>query len=159
MGKIENQNEKPFTEANVCNRDLVIQMLKYEDSIILGNEGEQIYRNPLFKPRVSLTPEYAIHRLVLSHFGFDTTDTSVENYRKIFVHYYNSPTNYDKEVLSSVAYMRENKCVYYTKPIVNVGDIIPDVMLYNLDGNTTTTLYATLANDFDYAFVAGYSSS
>lgn len=159
MGKQDSSSTRPFTETDIKNKELVIEMLKYEDSIYLGEKGQEIYTDPYYKPRVSLTPEFSIHRLVLSKFGFDTSDDSVLNYRKIFGYYYESPYKYDKDVLSSVAYMRENKCVYYTKPVIERGDIIPDCKLYNLDGKTSTTLYNTLGNDFEYAFVAGYSSS
>lgn len=160
MGKTENhQNVIPFKLEHVADKDLVIKMLKYEDSLILGSTGKEIYSNPLYKPRISLTPEYTIHRLVLTKFNFDTSDESVENYRKIFGYYYKSPNKYDNDVLSSVTYMRENKCVYYTKPKINKDNIIPDCPLYNLDGETTTSLYQTLGKDFNYAFIAGYSTS
>ena len=160
MGKIDQDFEpRPFTEEDIRNKDLIIKMLKFEDSIILGPMGASIYANPFYNPRISLEPYYAMHREVLTHFGFDTQDYSVDNYRKIFSHYYKSATEYDNEVLSSVTYMRENKCVYYTKPEIKVNDIIPDVALCDLDGQRKTTIAETLGNDFDYAFVAGFSSS
>lgn len=159
MGRTEKITDIPFTMEHINNKELVIGMLKYENDIILGPIGKGIYSNPLFKPRISLTPEYSIHRKVLSHFGFNTSDENVKRYRSIFKHYYNSPTDYDHEVLSTVVYMRENKCLYYTAPTIDYGDIIPNCQLYNLDGVTTTTLYETLGNDFEYAFVAAYSTS
>jgi len=159
MGKTDREVGISFTMEHVANKNLVISMLKYENDIILGPIAKEIYSNPLFQPRVSLTPEFSIHRKVLSYFGFDTSDNSIKNYRSIFKYYYNSPTDYNKDVLSSVVYMRENKCVYYTKPIINYGDIIPNCKLYNLDGKNTTSLHETLSNDFDYAFVAAYSTS
>lgn len=160
MGKKEQTetDTKPFTEDDIANKSLVIDMLKYEDTIYLGPVGKEIYSDKLYKPRISLTPEFSIHRLVLDKFGFDTSDESVQNYRKIFGFYYKSATDYDDDVLSSVAYMRENKCVYYTKPIINKGDVIPNCKIYTLNKNPTT-LYETLGNDFEYAFVAGFSSS
>jgi len=161
MGKTNKKKNVgiPITMQHVSDKNLIIDMLKYENDIILGPIAKEMYSDPLFKPMISLTPEYSIHRKVLLHFGFDTTDQSVENYRNIFKYYYRSPNDYDKDVLSSVVYMRENKCVYYTKPVINCGDIIPDCILYNLDGKTTTTLYETLGHDFEYAFVAAYSTS
>lgn len=159
MGRKDKIDEKPFNEQTLYDKDLIIQMLKYEDSIILGDEGKRIYNDLTYKPRVSLTPEYAIHRKVLSHFGFDTTDSSVENYRTIFKTYYKSATDYDSEVLCSVAYMRENKCVYYTEPAINVSDVIPDCELYELNGTDKTSIKSHLGHDFKYAFVAAFSTS
>ncbi len=158
MGKKDQITEIPFTEDILKDKDLIIKLLSYEDSIILGEEGERIYANPDNCPRVSLFPEHTIHRKTLSHFGFDTSDESVQNYRKIFGYYYRSALDYDKDVLSSVVYMRENKCVYYTQPIINVGDIMPDCSLYELDGKSKTTIKDELG-EFKYAFVAGFSSS
>jgi hypothetical protein len=158
MGKKENTDSKPFLEDDITNKSLIIDMLKYEDTIYLGPIGKEIYGDSLYKPRISLTPEFTIHRIVLDKFGFDTSDESVQNYRKIFGHYYKSGTDYDNEVLSSVAYMRENKCLYYTRPIISKSDIIPDCKIFNL-AKKEETLYKVLGNDFEYAFVAGYSSS
>ena len=159
MGKTETTTTRPFTMKDVSDRELVLRMLRHEDAIILGEQGAKIYRDPLNLPRVSLHPEFTIHRKVLTDHGFDTSDESVANYRRIFRHYYRSPTDYDAEILSSVVYMRENKCVYYTRPPITVGDRLPDSRLYDLDGVTTTGVHEALGNDFDYAFVAGFSSS
>lgn len=162
MGRLKHDLTKAiaFTEDVIDDRDLIIKMLKYEDSIILSYDYTESHPPELAGTAASFEVIYSIHRKVLSHFGFDTSDQSVENYRKIFSHYYQSATNYDAEVLNSVAYMRENRCVYYTKPILNVGDTIPDCDLYDLDGLSKTTIKNTLQNGtFDYAFVAGYSSS
>lgn len=158
MGITDDKEQKPFTMEDVANRELVIKMLKYEDSIILGEIGKQIYKNDLYNPRKTLSPEYAIHRLVLARFDFDTTESSVENYRNIFRNYYNSPTDYDKEVLDCVAYMRENKCVYYTQPIINIGDKLPDSGLYKLNGNDVTTLYKEIG-DAKYTIIGAFSNS
>ena len=157
MGLKTKVDQIPFTTNTLDDRNLIIRMLKHEDTIIFGDTGQSIYSDPLYRPRESLTPEYAIHRKVLSDFGFDTSDQSVDVYRKIFGHYYHSPTDYDPEVLSSVAYMRENRCVYYTEPLINVGDTIQDCLLYNLDG-TMTSVKESL-NDFTHAMIAGFSSS
>ena len=159
MGKGSTDQSQSFTLNEVKNRNLVIEMLKYEDSLIHGETGQEIYKNPLYKPRVSLLPEYSIHRLVLSKFGFTTSAEDVKNYRSIFRNYYHSPDDYDQEVLSSVTYMRENKCVYYTEPIVNVGDQIPNCPIYESDGITQTTLYDQLGQNFQYAFIGGFSNS
>lgn len=148
----------PFTMDTINDRNLIIQMLKCEDEIIFSEYGQNIYKEIDNHALSSLVPEYAIHRKVLSDFGFDTSDDSVENYRRIFSHYYNSANDYDAEVLSSVVYMRENRCVYYTEPVINVGDIIPDCELYDLDGVTTNNIRSILG-DFDHAFICGFSSS
>lgn len=155
MGRIS-EFKSAFKELDIQNRDLVMAMLTYEDSLILGDVGKNIVTDASLEPRSSLVAVYMIHRLVLKEFGFNTTDESVENYRKIFRHYYRSPTDYDKEVLNCVAYMRQNKCVYYTDPDLTVGDIIPDCRVYDLDGHSSIK---TVLNDFDYAFVAGFSLS
>jgi hypothetical protein len=147
MGKKDPIDEIPFTEETIKDRDLILKLLRYENEIILGEDGKKIYTDLTYKPRTSLFPEYTIHRKVLSNFGFDTSDESVENYRKIFSFYYQSPTEFDKEVLDSVVYMRENKCVYYTSPIINVGDVIPDTSIYQLDGTTKTTIKEELGTD------------
>lgn len=161
MGKTEKKSDdsdpKPFTEQTLLDRDLMIRMLKHEDTLILGDTGKKIYEDPTYEISKSLFSEYVIHRLVLDHFGFDTTDQSVLTYRKIFKTYYKSPTDYDKEVMQSVAYMRENRCVYYTEPKINVGETLPDCKLFMTDG-TETTIKNSLG-EFEYAFVAGFSDS
>ena len=163
MGKSERllTDLKPFNTDTLLDRDMIIQMLKYEDSLILGEVGNQIYTNPTYEVSKSLFSEYVIHRLVLDHFGYDTTDESLEFYRKIFKTYYKSPTEYDKEVLQSVAYMRENRCVYFVQPVINVGDVSSDCKLYTIDGEETT-IKESLGEfnvAFNVAFIAGFSNS
>jgi hypothetical protein len=159
MGKDELKPSKPFTLNDVKNKSQVIDMLKYEDTLIHGEIGKQIYGNAQYKPRVSLFPEYSIHRLVLSKFGFTTSDQDVANYRSIFGYYYRSPNDYDHDVLSSVTYMRENKCVYYNQPVISIGDQLPNCRIYELNGNTETNLYEKLGHDFNYMFIGGFSNS
>jgi hypothetical protein len=159
MGKNEFTVSQPFTLNNVKNKILVIKMLKYEDTLIHGEVGKQIYGNAFYKPRISLFPEYSIHRLVLSKFGFTTSDQDVTNYRSIFASYYRSPDDYDVDVLSSVTYMRENKCVYYKQPIINIGHQLPNCQIYELNGTTETSLYEKMGRDFNYTFIAGFSTS
>lgn len=140
MGKQKINNLNPFTINDVKNKQLVIQMLNYEEQLTKSDYGQSLYKNTLNKPLISLTIEYAINRLVLAYFEFDTTDASVAMYRTIFKTYYKSPNDYDADVLNAVHYMRENKCVYYKMPVLQIGDKIPDCVLYNLNG-TETTLY------------------
>jgi hypothetical protein len=152
---------KPFKMTDVKNRDLILKMLKYEDSIITSEVGQSIYRNKVNEALFSIEPQLIIQRMTLKHFGFDTDDDSGSNYREIFRNYYKSPTNYDKEVLQSVTYMRANRCVYYTQPIIKVGDKIPNVELYDLDGKTKLDLHKDILKegDFNYAFMCAFSTS
>ena len=145
MGIIDDQKGLiEFTEEHLLDKELVIQMLTYEEKLTKSDYGQDLYRNPLNKPFVSLTIEKALNRKVLIHFGFSPSDASVEMYRSIFRTYFNSPTDYDKDVISSVHYMRENKCVFYETPDLHLGDSIPDCPLYTLDG-IPTTLFNVLA--------------
>lgn len=150
----------PFTEKDLMNRELVIKMLKYEDSLLLGEEGKKIYSEPSYEVTRSLFSEFVFHRMTLTQFGFDTSDDSVMRYRSIPMTYWKSPTDYDAEVLSSVCYMRENRCLYYTTPKIKVGDTLPDCRLYNLDEmqSKETTIRESLGK-FDRAFIAAFSGS
>ncbi len=160
MGRSNIINPKSFTLNDVKNKGLVIQMLNYEEQITKSDNGQGLYKNTLNMPLISLNIEKILNRQTLMHFGFDTTDASVEMYRTIFKNYYNSPTDYDKEVLNSVHYMRENKCVYYQSPIINVGDIIPNCEIYELDGKTETSLYDVInKNKANYTLIESFSLS
>ncbi|AYV82005.1 MAG: hypothetical protein Homavirus2_9 [Homavirus sp.] len=161
MGKDDNITTLvPFTINHVNDRQLVINMLKYEEELTKSEYGQSLYKNPLNSPLISLNVEKTFNRLTLVLFGFDTTDDSVEMYRTIFKTYYKSPYEYDKEVLDSVHYMRENKVVYYKNKPLKIGDIIPDCKLYNLDGTTQTSLYDAInKTNSAYTVVAGFSLS
>ncbi len=165
MGKKEkSQTEveiKPFTEEDLLNRELVIKMLKYEDTLINDeNFGQKIYKSEFNGKGTSLDPQFIIQRAVLSEFDFDTSDKSLLTYREIFRTYYKSPSDYDKEVLDSVTYMRENKCVYYTSPVIKIGDKIPDVNLYQIDGKTTVSLCKDiLKTPFEKTLIMSFSQS
>jgi len=163
MGKKEGQSDsiKPFTESDLLNRTLVIEMLKYEDQLINDEQfGQEIYKNEFNGKGTSLDPQFIIQRSVLDNFGFDTTDESLLRYREIFRTYYKSATDYDKEVLDSVTYMRENRCVYYTSPVIKVGDKIPDVNLYKLDGKTVMGLHKDILNkESEKTLIMSFSTS
>jgi hypothetical protein len=147
----------PFTEKDLMNRELVIRMLKYEDSLILGEEGKAIYADPSYEMTKSIFAELVFHRMTLTEFGYQTDDTSVAIYRSIPMTYWKSPTEYDAEVMNSVAYTRANRCLYYTAPEIKVGDTLPDCRLYDLDGKETTIRESL--GGFDMAFVAAFSTS
>lgn len=147
-----------FTEEHILNKDLIIQMLRYEEEQIRSKEGQERYQNPLNRARVSLDNEYAFNRMTLAHFSFSTTDSSVANYRKIFRTYFRSPTDYDKDVISSSHYMRNNRCVFYTAPVLKPGDQIPDCPLYHLDGTTQTSLHQ-LVQDSGKTMICAFSLS
>jgi hypothetical protein len=148
-----------FTEENIRNRKLILEMLKYEDSIILGEVGRSLYDDDSYEHFSSLDTMYAIHRMTLNTFGFKTTEEDVNNYRKIFSYYYKSPTEYDKEVLDSVAYMRENKCVYYKEKNFKVGDVYEDVSVYDLTGKNKVSIFDKINPEDKYTFIGAYSNS
>jgi hypothetical protein len=146
MGIIKNTNTNRFTRECVLNKDLVMKMLKHEEEITKGTFGQDMYRNSFNDPFISLSVEKALNRQTLSDFGFDTSDESVQMYRTIFKTYFKSPDDYDREVINSVHYMRENKCVFYKHPSMKLGQRIPNVDLYRLDGETKTTLYDAIGH-------------
>ena len=153
-------NLKQFTMDDVHNKNLVIEMLNYEEQLTKSDYGQSLYRNKLNKPFVSLTVEKALNRLTLSQFNFDTTDESVENYRMIFKTYYNSPTDYDADVLNAVHYMRNNKCMYYKSPQLNIGDKLPNCKLYDLCGENQMDLYDIInKKNFEYVMIGAFSLS
>ena len=150
---------RPFTTADVADRANVLKMLRYEDALMLGPDGAKIYADPSIPHLTSLETFYILHRAALAAHGFTTTDADVANYRKIFSHYYRSPHDYDAEVLGAVAYMRENKCVYYKAAPISIGDKAPDVPLQTISG-IHTSLYQVLAeNHHEHIFVGAFSNS
>lgn len=150
---------RPFTVAELRDRPMVLKLLRFEDALMLGPESAKIYNDPSIPHLTSLETFYILHRATLAAHGFNTTDEDVANYRKIFSHYYNGPHDYDAEVLGAVAYMRENKCVYYKSPPINVGEKAPDVPLQTITG-IHTSLYKVLAeNHHEHVFVGAFSNS
>ncbi len=128
---------RPFTTSDVLNKDLVCQMLRYEDSLMLGSFGERLFADKTFDHGGSLETYRVFHRTTLSAFGFSTSPDDVEMYRTIFGTYYRGPQDYDRDVLGAVCYMRENKCVYYTAPPLVIGEAAPDVPLLTTTGGKT----------------------
>ena len=148
-----------FTESHIKNRDLIIKMLKYEDTIIHSDFGKNIYEDSTHELFSSLETMYVMHRITLNAFSFKTTDNDIINYRKIFSYYYKSPYEYDKEVLDCVTYMRENKCVYYTNKDFKINDKFEDVNVYDIDGKTKISLFDKINKNDNYTIVGAFSNS
>lgn len=154
---------KDFTNIHLLDRDLIIKMLKYEDSIILSPFGVKIRK--LYPD--GLDSDYIINKMTLKNFDFKTNNKNLQNYRKIFRTYYRSPSDYDKEVIDSVAYMRENKCVFYKLPEPQISEVIPNCDIYKLNDSfdkidSITTIYDEIKNTYKYpkhVFVTGFSNS
>ena len=134
---------KPFTAADVADRALVIAMLEHEERLAKSPEGQDRYRNPLNDPDRTLTVEKGFHRDTLAAFGFATDDDSVAAYRTIFRTYFRSVDDYDAGVIGASYYMRNNRCVFYTAPPLELGAVIPDAPLRTL-ADERTTLYDQL---------------
>lgn len=134
-------NLRPLTIDIIKDKNFILEMLKFEDEYYFSNEGQSIMadigKNNIF----SLDAVKTIQRITLNHFGFSSTDEDIALYRTIFQHYYTSPLQYDKDILSSVYYMRENRLLYYTSPQLGIGDNAVDTPLVELDGITETTLF------------------
>lgn len=150
------EEKKLFTSSDVANKELVLRMLQFEDSIIKGPIGRRIYEKTTNRHTTS-QPEKEINMLVLSNFGFDTSKLSVQIYRTIFKHYYRSPIDYDADIMNAVVYFRENRRNFYTSPKLRVGDLLPDSVCYTIDGISTTL--QQLAGTFTKLIVAGFSMS
>jgi hypothetical protein len=160
MGIVGNPAQaRPFTHADVLDRSMVIAMLRHEDTLFLGPKGQALFTDGTFEHLTDLEGYYTFHRVTLSAFGFQTTERDVRMYRTIFSNYYRGPSDFDAEVLSSVCYMRENKCVYYNDPPVNIGDDAPDARLVTLDGTPTTLQSVLGALPHKYVFVGAFSNS
>lgn len=157
MGRLSFKKRKIFDINDINDKDLIIKMLKYEDNFSKSNEGQLFYKNSMYRPYISMDIILIINRIVLLKFEFDTCDISVENYRSIFKTYFESPDKYDKDVIQAVHYMRENKCIYYKNPLINIGEKIPNCELINLDGSTTTLYDEIKKEDGDYTVFASFS--
>lgn len=159
MGRLHNNLKIPFTGKHVNDKPLVIAMLKYEDELARSKQGQNHYKAQLNLPMQSLMVVYSFHKQTLDHFDFDTSDQSVQNYRTIFSTYYNSPTDYDAEVLSSVHYMRANKCVYYESLKLNVGDKMINCNLLSLNGENVKLFDILAKHKYEHVIVASFSNS
>ncbi len=160
MGKTTDKFLNKFESKDVENKQLVIEMLKYEEMITFSDMGQSLYKNTFNMPLTSLCVEKSLNRLTLKHFGYDTSDDNVEMYRKIFSHYFNSPLDYDKDVINSIHYMRENKCVFYKLPRIEIGSVIPLCDLYDHKTESKYELHNILKdNKPSCSIIAAYSLS
>lgn len=160
MGKILHQITKPFTKKQVNDKQLVIKMLKYEEEYAKALKGQELYKNSLNEPLISLNVEKIFNRITLNNFGFDTSDESVEMFRTIFRAYYKSSLDYDADVINSSYYMRGNKCMFYKEQNLFIGDKIPDTILYNVDGIKNISLHNIVKGlNANYVMIAAFSLS
>ena len=80
MGKIDNLVD--FTKEHIKNRDLIISMLKYEDSIILGKVADKIFKSGVFELFNNLETTFIWTGSLLAYINFwklrITRDTQFE---------------------------------------------------------------------------------
>jgi len=162
MGKLE-ASLKEFTEQHILDKPFVLKMLQYEDQLYLSDKGQEIVGSVGMHNISSLEGGKTIQRQTLRHFGFDPSSQNLKRYRTIFHHYYISSTDYDKDILQSVYYLRANRCLYYTTPYLKLGDHIPDVPLYDMTNNKETSVYSVLSSNKNphqtHTILASFSSS
>jgi len=157
--KLTTSNLVSFTHDIIKNKSLILKMLKYENDIFLSDTGQTFLRNFGYKT-TSLEGSKSIQRHVLQRFGFLSSDDDLKIYRRIFHHYYNSPVDYDKDILKSVFYMRENRCLYYTSKPLYDGEIIPNINIFNLNGSDEISLHELInSKQYDKTIVAAFSLS
>lgn len=148
-----------FSIEDIKNKTLVINMLSFEDTLYLSPEGQNILKD-YGNNFTSLEGSKIIQKKTLNKFNYSSTLNSLENYRKIFNYYYKSATDYDIDVIKSVYYMRENKCLFYKNKKLEIGEIIPNVKLFNLNGTNVTSIYDVLnEKKFNYCVIAAFSMS
>lgn len=131
----DRSNHQPFTQDNIANRALMLNMLRKEDELYFSSIGQE--HLSAHGGASSIEGGKVLQRAILSDFGFDTSDSSLANYRTVIHHYYRSPTDYDKEIMASVVYLRENKLLYYTTPKPVTGQPYIDVPIYHSNGTKT----------------------
>lgn len=114
-------------------RDTVLKMLAYEQELRYSKEVQTVYteqyiasKNPKYNP---IKIEREIQKYVLTHFGFNDSDTSLKEYWKIPSTYWN-----DEEVKNSIFYMKLNIFQYS-----NVNTLV-DTTLVDYNTNTEVAL-------------------
>lgn len=153
------KNLIPFEPTHIQDKQLILLMLEYEDKLFLSNEGQQFLQE-YGKNITSLEGSKSIQRKTLNNFGFGSTDTDLANYRKIFHYYYKSSDDYDQQILNSVYYMRENRCLYYKSKPLEIGTQISNLNVFGLDGKTQYDLH-NLVKEKNYSktILAAFSLS
>ena len=148
-----------FEETHIKDRDLILRMLKYEDKLFLSNQGQKFLQE-YGENTTSLEGSKSIQRMTLNNFGFESTEQDLKKYRTIFHHYYVNSLNYDTEILNSVYYMRENKCLYYKSKPIELGIQIPNTNVYGLDGTTQYDLHQLIrSKNYSKTILAAFSLS
>jgi hypothetical protein len=157
MGKKDNLI--PFDISIIKNKELILNMLKHEDELFLSEEGQN-FLNEYGNNITSLEGSKSIQRQILNNFGFESQDSDLKNYRSIFDNYYNSSKDYDADILNSVYYMRENRCLYYKSEPLKINQEIPNVDVYGLDGETINDLHLVIkSKKYDKTILAAFSLS
>lgn len=133
-----------FSDEHIKDKNLILTMKKFEESLYFSNDGQKILSDKGMQNMVSFEGVRTIQRLTLKKFNFNASDKSLESYRRIFNYYYKSPFFYDSVVMNSIVYYRENKCLYYTNPTLNIGDTIPECNIISIDDNKTCTIMSTI---------------
>lgn len=148
-----------FEKSHIANKDLILSMLKFEDQLFLSKEGQN-FLNEYGRNITSLEGSKSIQRMTLNHFGFESKDTDLAIYRTIFQHYYRNSMDYDPDVLNSVYYMRENRCLYYKTEPLKLNTTIPNVDIYGLDGTTQYNLHQVIKEkNYTKTILAAFSLS
>lgn len=156
--KIRN-NLIPFEEKYLSNKELILQMLKYEDKIFLSEKGQKFLAD-YGENTTSLEGTKTIQRKTLNKYGFSSRDEDIKIYRTIFQKYYENKFNYDKDILNAVYYMRENKCLYYKTKELKIGMEIPNVKIYGLDGEIVYDLHKLIEREKkEKTIIAAFSLS
>lgn len=148
-----------FEETHIKDRYLILRMLKYEDKLFLSNQGQKFLQE-YGENTTSLEGSKSIQRMTLNNFGFESTEQDLKKYRTIFHYYYVNSLNYDTEILNSVYYMRENKCLYYKSKPIELGIQIPNINVYGLDGTTQYDLHQLIrSKNYSKTILAAFSLS
>jgi hypothetical protein len=80
--RINTTTYNPFDIEKIKDKRLIIEMLKFEDTIIHSEIGESIYNDDSYEHFTTLEAMFCIHRYVLNHFGFSNKDEDVIYERK-----------------------------------------------------------------------------
>lgn len=151
---------RSFTINDVQNKNLIIKMLNYEEKIYKSEQGQNLFLEKYNLAMNTLIVEKIIIRIVLNYFDFDNDESDIENYKKIFKFYYKNENEYDREVMNAVHYFRENKCLFYKTPHIQVGQKIPNCKLFRINGKDSDNLYDIIKRDqHKHTLLAAFSLS